>query len=130
MSMVVSDFTPDFDKMGGLVPAIAQDALSGEVLMLAWMNKEAWDKTLETGQAHYFSRSRRALWHKGATSGHTQAIKAVRLDCDSDTILLLVEQNGGAACHKGYRSCFFRQWQQGAVSTCVPMIFDSKEIYT
>ena len=123
------DFVPDFAKTGGLLPAIAQDFATGEVLMLAYMNEEAWHKTIETGEAHYFSRSRGSLWHKGGTSGHTQHIKAVRLDCDSDTILLVVEQKGGAACHKGYKSCFFRELRDGKVAICSPKIFDPQEVY-
>lgn len=123
------DFTPDFKKQGGLVPAIAQDAASGEVLMLAYVNEEAWLKTLETGEAHYYSRSRNKLWHKGGTSGHVQRIVSVRLDCDSDTLLYLVEQIGGAACHEGYRSCFFRELKDGATSECSPLVFDPKEVY-
>lgn len=127
----MTDFTPDFAKTGGLVPAIAQDAATGEVLMMAYMNEEAWNRTLETGEAHYFSRSRNALWHKGKTSGHTQHIKAVRLDCDSDTILLFVEQKGGAACHKGYKSCFYRERNnEGDISICSPLVFDPKEVYS
>lgn len=129
MTTVSPDFVPDFKKMGGLVPAIAQDAVSGDVLMMAWMNEDAWNRTIETGEAHYFSRSRGTLWHKGGTSGHTQHIKAVRLDCDSDTILLLVDQIGGAACHKGYKSCFFRELKDGEITTCSPMVFDPKEVY-
>lgn len=100
-------FTPKFDA-AGLIPAIVQDASSGEVLMFAWMNKEALDKTLETRVAHYYSRSRGKLWRKGETSGHTQAVEAVRVDCDQDVILLRVRQEG-AACHTGYRSCFYRE---------------------
>ena len=84
------DFTPDFSKAGGLVAAVAQDAASGEVLMLAWMDRTAWEATLATGEAHYFSRSRRRLWHKGESSGHVQKVKAVRLDCDADAVLLEV----------------------------------------
>ncbi len=122
-------FRPDFAKMNGLVPAIAQCAATGEVLMMAWMNEEAWDATLATGEAHYFSRSRGRLWHKGGTSGHTQHIKAVRLDCDSDTVLLLVDQKGGAACHEGYRSCFYRELTDGAPVICSPRVFDPKEVY-
>src|SRR6266571_1588388 len=99
----------DFQKSGGLVPAIAQDAASGEVLMLAWMNQEAFEETLHTGRAVYFSRSRNKLWRKGEESGHVQEIKGVFVDCDADTILLKVHQIGGAACHEGYKSCFFRQ---------------------
>jgi len=96
----------------GLIPAIAQNFRNKEVLMLAYMNREAIEKTLETGQAHYFSRSRQELWHKGATSGHLQHVKSIRYDCDGDTILLLVDQVG-AACHTGNRSCFFRSANGG-----------------
>lgn len=122
-------FTPDFAKGGGLIAAVAQDAATGEVLMLAWMNREAWDKTLETGEAHYYSRSRRALWRKGESSGNVQKVKAVRLDCDSDAVLLLIEQIGGAACHEGYRSCFSREWRDGAIRRCSELVFDPKEVY-
>lgn len=124
------DFTPDFQKQNGLVPAIAQDHADGEVLMVAYMNEESWNKTLETGEAHYYSRSRKTLWRKGGTSGHVQKVKSIRLDCDNDTILLLVEQLGGAACHKGYRSCFFTELKDGTVSECSPLIFDPKEVYS
>lgn len=120
-------FAPRF--AGGLLPAIVQDAASGEVLMLAWMNEEAWQRTLESGEAHFWSRSRRCLWHKGATSGNVQRVLAVRLDCDSDAILLLVEQAGGAACHTGRRSCFYREWRHGAVSLCAPQVFDPGAVY-
>lgn len=120
-------FAPAFG--GGLLPAVVQDAASGEVLMLAWMNEEAWRRTLESGEAHFWSRSRRELWHKGATSGHVQRVRAVRLDCDSDAILLLVEQAGGAACHTGHRTCFFREWREGALAVCAPMVFDPAAVY-
>jgi phosphoribosyl-AMP cyclohydrolase len=123
------DFAPDFAKGGGLLPAVAQDAAGGEVLMLAYMNEEAWAKTLETGEAHYWSRSRQSLWRKGGTSGHVQKVKAARLDCDGDAILLLVEQQGGAACHTGRRSCFYRELKDGAWSECSPLVFDPKEVY-
>jgi phosphoribosyl-AMP cyclohydrolase len=123
------DFAPDFSKAGGLIPAIAQDAESGEVLMLAYMNEEAWKKTLESGEAHYWSRSRKSLWHKGGTSGHVQKIKSIRLDCDSDALLLRIEQIGGAACHEGYRSCFFRELRDGVVNTCSPHVFNPEEVY-
>lgn len=103
-----ADFNPDFQKGNGLIAAVAQDAGTGEVLMLAWMNQEAWEATLATGEAHYYSRSRKELWHKGATSGHIQKVRAIRLDCDSDAVLLLIDQVG-AACHTGNRSCFFRE---------------------
>lgn len=131
-----ADFTPDFDKGGGLVAAVAQDAATGEVLMLAWMDRAAWEATLATGEAHYFSRSRRRLWHKGESSGHVQKVKAVRLDCDADAVLLEVEQIGGAACHEGYRSCFFRRLPPDgdvpagkAVEICCPRVFDPATVY-
>lgn len=120
-------FTPDFSK--GLVPAIAQDANDGEVLMLAYMNETAWERTLATGEAHYWSRSRGKLWHKGEESGNVQKVKAIRMDCDNDTILLLVEQIGGAACHTGCRSCFYRKWENGEESVCSPQVFDPKAVY-
>ncbi len=97
----------------GLVPAIAQDEKSGEVLMLAWMNREALARTLETGEAVYWSRARQSLWRKGETSGHFQRVKEIRLDCDGDTLLLKVEQVGGIACHTGRRRCFFHQLRDG-----------------
>jgi len=122
-------FEPDFDKCGGLVPAIAQDAASGEVLMLAYVNRQAWEATLATGEAHYWSRSRQTLWHKGGTSGHVQKIVSIRLDCDNDTILYLVTQVGGAACHTGRRSCFFRELADGQERACSPQVFDPKEVY-
>lgn len=122
-----AEFAPAFG--GGLLPAVVQDAASGEVLMLAWMNEEAWRRTLESGEAHFWSRSRRELWHKGATSGHVQYVRAVRLDCDSDAILLLVEQAGGAACHTGHRTCFFREWREGAFAVCAPLVFDPAAVY-
>ena len=120
---------PDFEKMNGLVPAIAQEAGTGEVLMLAYMNEEAWEKTLETGEAHYYSRSRNTLWRKGGTSGHVQKIVDIRIDCDADTVLLRVEQLGGAACHEGYRSCFFRKITDQGCEECCPLVFDPQEVY-
>ena len=99
----------DFDKMGGLVPAIIQDAKTGKVLMLAYMNPIAWEKTLETGKAWFYSRSRDKQWMKGEESGNVQIVKEVFVDCDDDTVLLKVEQVGNAACHKGYTSCFFQK---------------------
>ncbi len=124
-----ADFTPDFAKGGGLLPAIAQCATTGEVLMLAYMNEESFRKTLETGEAHYWSRSRKSLWHKGGESGHVQKICSIRLDCDSDALVLLVEQIGGAACHTGFRSCFYRELKDGRVAECCPVVFDPKEVY-
>ncbi|WP_083254517.1 phosphoribosyl-AMP cyclohydrolase [Desulfoplanes formicivorans] len=123
---------PDFKKGNGMVPAIAQDAKTGKVLMMAYMDEEAWEQTLATGEAHYHSRSRNALWHKGESSGHVQKVHAVRLDCDQDTVLLLVEQKGGAACHLGYESCFFQELsdlQNGSWTTCCEKVFDPKEVY-
>jgi len=123
------EFAPDFAKGDGLVPAIVQSVSTGEVLMFAYMNEASYQKTLETGEAHFWSRSRKSLWHKGGTSGHVQKVHAVRLDCDSDTLLLLVDQIGGAACHEGFRSCFYREWKNGAVSQCCPVVFDPEEVY-
>lgn len=118
---------PDF--AGGLLPAIAQDWQSLEVLMLAWMNEEAFLATLASGEAHYYSRSRKRLWRKGESSGHVQKVRALRLDCDGDAILLLVEQLGGAACHTGHRSCFFRQYGPGGLEECCPTLFDPAKVY-
>lgn len=121
----------DFDKSGGLIPAIAQDATSGTVLMLAWMNKEAYQETLRTGRAVYFSRSRNKLWRKGEESGNVQHVKQIMIDCDADTILLMVEQVGGAACHEGYQSCFFRKLDQEGnhAGTIGERLFDPKQVY-
>jgi phosphoribosyl-AMP cyclohydrolase len=118
-----------FDKMGGLVPAIVQDGDTGEVLMLAFMNEEAWRRTLETGLATYYSRSRNTLWVKGKTSGHVQKVREIRVDCDDDTVLLKVEQVGGAACHTGYRSCFYKKVENGSVRAVGEPVFDPKEVY-
>jgi phosphoribosyl-AMP cyclohydrolase len=116
----------------GLVPAIAQETGSGDVLMVAWMNREALARTLELGQAVYWSRSRARLWHKGEQSGHVQAVREVRLDCDGDVLLLEVEQRGhdpGIACHTGRHSCFFRVWRDGAWVTVDPVLKDPESIY-
>jgi phosphoribosyl-AMP cyclohydrolase len=120
---------PDFSKCGGMLPAIAQDAETGDVLMLAYMNAESFAKTLEIGQAVYFSRSRNKLWHKGEESGNVQHVQAIFVDCDADTILLKVKQAGGAACHEGYRSCFFRQVTPAGLETQGERVFDPKEVY-
>jgi phosphoribosyl-AMP cyclohydrolase len=119
----------NFDKLGGLIPAIAQDFATGEVLMLAFMNQEAWQHTLESGQATYFSRSRNSLWVKGLTSGHIQRVKEIWIDCDADTVLLKVEQVGGAACHTGHRSCFHSFVTNGSVQVIGQPVFDPKEVY-
>ena len=120
---------PDFEKGGGLMPVVVQDHETGEVLMLAYMNRGALLKTLETGKATYWSRSRQSLWLKGETSGHVQLVREVLLDCNADTILLKVKQLGGAACHTGYRSCFYRKWVEGNFVTVGERIFDPKDVY-
>lgn len=121
--------TVDFDKGGGLVPAIAQDVETGQVLMMAWMNRDAYEETLRTGRAVYFSRSRNKLWRKGEESGNVQEVSEVFVDCDADTILLKVKQIGGAACHEGYASCFFRKVEGDALQTVGERIFDPKQVY-
>ena len=113
----------------GLVPAIAQDAASGRVLNLAWMNREALARTVETGEAHYWSRSRAKLWRKGEESGHVQKVKSLRLDCDEDVVLLEVEQEGGIACHTGRQSCFFQRLENGQWVSTDPVLKDPREIY-
>ena len=119
----------DFKKSDGLVPAIVQDDETGEVLMLAYMNEEAWNKTLASGKAHYWSRSRQKLWIKGETSGHIQEIQAIYVDCDLDTVVLKVHQIGGAACHEGYPSCFYRKVEDGELKMISTQVFDPKEVY-
>jgi len=113
----------------GLVPAIAQERASGRVLTLAWMNRDALKKTFETGEAHYWSRSRRKIWHKGEESGHVQRVLAIRLDCDDDAVLLEVEQTGGIACHTGRHSCFFQRLDGGTWVAADPVLKDPAEIY-
>lgn len=120
---------PDFEKCGGLVPAIAQDAATGQVLMLAWMNREAYEETRRTGRAVYWSRSRGKLWRKGEESGHVQDVRGVFVDCDADTILLKVDQIGGAACHEGYASCFFREITANGHRVVANRVFDPKSVY-
>jgi phosphoribosyl-AMP cyclohydrolase len=113
----------------GLLPAIAQDAASGDILMVAWMNREALAKTAELGEAVYWSRSRQKLWHKGEESGHTQKVLDIRTDCDEDVILLKVEQQGGIACHTGRHSCFFQKLEGGEWKAVEPVLKDPKDIY-
>jgi phosphoribosyl-AMP cyclohydrolase len=122
--------TLNFNKTAdGLLPAIVQDYKTNEVLMLAYINQAAWEKTLETGKAHYWSRSRNKLWLKGETSGHVQIIHQVLIDCDSDTVVYKIEQLGGAACHTGHRSCFYRRLEgDGLVTEGVPL-FDPAIVY-
>ncbi len=122
-------FTPDFDKTGGLIPVIAQDAETGDIFMLAYMNALALEKTVETGEVHYWSRSRNELWRKGGSSGHVQKVKEIRLDCDGDAILVKIEQIGGAACHTGHRSCFHYRWTDGDFTIEGKKVFDPEEVY-
>ena len=119
----------NFTKSGGLVPAIVQDYETGEILMLAYMNREAFEATLSSGKATYFSRSRQTLWVKGETSGNMQMVKEIRIDCDDDTILLKVEQLGKAACHTGHRSCFYKIVENGSIRIAGKPLFDPKEVY-
>ena len=119
----------DFAKGDGLVPVIVQDYQSRDVLMVGYMNKQAWDKTRKTGKAHYYSRSRRALWFKGEESGHFQVVKNIFIDCDNDTLLLQVRQIGDAACHEGYKSCFFRKKTKRDWKVIAKRVFDPQEVY-
>ncbi len=121
---------PDFSKQNGLLPVIVQSEKNGKVLMLAYMNELAWNKTIETGKAHYWSRSRQKLWMKGEESGNIQLIREISIDCDSDTILLKIEQIGGAACHTGFESCFYRRLgKDGRFEEQGVRIFDPQEVY-
>jgi phosphoribosyl-AMP cyclohydrolase len=120
----------DFKKGNGLVPVIVQDDETGDVLMLAYMNEEAYHHTLETGKATYWSRSRQKLWIKGESSGNFQEVRKIYIDCDEDTILLKVHQIGGAACHTGHRSCFYRMMDRtGTFQEVEPPVFNPKEVY-
>lgn len=119
----------DFKKSGGLIPAIAQDWKTGEVLMLAYINEESWKETLRTGHGVYWSRSRSKLWHKGEESGNVQIVKEILVDCDADTVIFKVEQVGGAACHEGYHTCFFRKVVGDNLEVVGERVFDPKEVY-
>ena len=119
----------DFEKLNGLVPVIAQDVETGEVLMLAWMNQEAFRETIQTQRACYYSRSRKRLWRKGEESGHVQEVESIHIDCDGDTVLLKVRQRGGAACHEGYKSCFFRQLDGDQTRVVGERVFDPSVVY-
>lgn len=128
---MVTDATgPDFDRCE-LIPVIAQDEATGDVLMLAYMNKTAYEETLASGRVVYFSRSRQKLWRKGEESGNVQELKSIYFDCDADTLLVKVNQIGGAACHEGFRSCFFRQIDptNGTISTVGSRVFDPADVY-
>lgn len=119
----------DFAKGGGLLPAIAQDWKTGDVLMLAYINEEAWNETLKTGNATYWTRSRQKLWRKGEESGNVQKVKEIYVDCDLDTVIFKVEQIGGAACHEGYHSCFFRKYENGELVVVGERVFDPEKVY-
>ncbi len=120
----------DFAKSeDGLLPAIVQDAASGDVLMLAYINKESWEKSISTGKAHFWSRSRQKLWLKGESSGHVQLIREILVDCDQDTVVFKVEQLGGAACHKGYGSCFYRLVEDNELRIISERVFDPAVVY-
>lgn len=119
----------NFEKSGGLVPAIAQDYETNEVLMMAYMNKESWELTIKTGIAHYWSRSRNKLWKKGESSGNIQEVREIRIDCDEDTILLKIKQIGGAACHTGHRSCFYRIIKEDKLIENGDKIFSPEKVY-
>jgi phosphoribosyl-AMP cyclohydrolase len=120
---------PDFEKGDGLIPVIAQDAETGEVLMLAYMNEEAFNATLKTGKASYYSRSRQKFWMKGESSGNVQEVKEIRMDCDNDTIVLKIKQVGGAACHTGHRTCFYKKLEGDNWIEEGELLFDPKEVY-
>ena len=119
----------NFQKLNGLLPVVIQDYKTNKVLMLGFMNKEAWKKTLKTGKATYYSRTRKAIWQKGETSGNVQLVKEILIDCDNDTILLKVKQIGNAACHAGYESCFYRKLEKGKLKITEKKVFDPKEVY-
>jgi phosphoribosyl-AMP cyclohydrolase len=126
---MICENPPDFAKRGGLVTAIAQDAATGEILMVAYMNEAAFAKTLELGEVVYWSTSRNELWHKGESSGNTQVVKELRVDCDGDAVVIKVEQRGRAACHTGQRSCFFRVREGAGWKHDGEQVFDPKEVY-
>ncbi len=119
---------PAFDK-NELIPVVVQSEKSGKVLMMAYMNQAAFEKTIKTKQAHFYSRSRKKLWKKGEESGHTQEVKEIRVDCDGDTIVLQVEQKGPGACHKGYKTCFYRTWDGKEWKVSETPSFDPKKVY-
>ncbi len=128
--MATAEALPDFAKRGGLITAIAQDHASGEILMVAYMNEAAFRETLVRGEVVYWSTSRNELWHKGESSGNTQALKSLRIDCDGDAVVLQVEQKGGAACHTGRRSCFYRLHEgDGSWRITSEPLFDPEKVY-
>ena len=124
--MIRLNFSKNHD---GLLPAIVQEYRTGEVLMLAYINRKAWEMTIETGKAHFWSRSRNKIWLKGETSGHVQIIHDILVDCDEDTVIFKVEQIGGAACHTGYRTCFYRRVDGQELTTSGEKVFDPEKVY-
>ena len=120
----------DFNKLDGLVPAVIQDAASGRVLMVGFMNQEAWQRTLQSGFATFYSRSRNKLWLKGESSGHRLAVRSIQTDCDQDAVLIQVDALGPGVCHEGYASCFFRTLKDGAWRVSEPQTYDPKEVYS
>ena len=120
----------DFEKSGGLIPAIAQDYQTGEVLMMAYINAESWNETLKSGYATYFSRSRNQLWKKGESSGHLQVVKEILVDCDCDTVIFKIEQLGPGACHTGHRSCFYRRVENDRLVEVESTVFDAEKVYS
>ena len=120
----------DFEKCGGLIPAIAQDHRTGEVLMMAYINEESWQETLKSGYATYYSRSRQQLWKKGESSGHLQVIKDILVDCDLDTVIFKIEQLGPGACHTGHRSCFYRKVTENGLVETEETVFDAGKVYS
>jgi phosphoribosyl-AMP cyclohydrolase len=121
--------TLDFEKLGGLIPAVIQDHRTGEVLMLGFMNRQSWELTLKEGMVVFYSRSRKKLWKKGETSGNFQIVREIRVDCDDDALLIKVEQVGGAACHTGHRSCFFRKLDGNELVEEGAPVFSPEEVY-
>ena len=119
----------DFEKCGGLIPAIAQDYRTGEVLMMAYINEESWQETLKSGYATYYSRSRQQLWKKGESSGHLQVIKEILVDCDCDTVIFKIEQLGPGACHTGHRSCFYTETDGNSSKELSAPLFDPEKVY-
>ena len=120
----------DFEKCGGLIPAIAQDYKTNEVLMMAYINEESWQETLKSGYATYYSRSRRQLWKKGESSGHLQIIRDILVDCDLDTVIFKIEQLGPGACHTGHRSCFYRKVDGNELVEVEETVFDADKVYS
>ncbi|MBE6403581.1 MAG: phosphoribosyl-AMP cyclohydrolase [Lentisphaeria bacterium] len=120
----------DFEKCGGLIPAIAQDHKTNEILMMAYINEDSWQETLKSGYATYYSRSRQQLWKKGESSGHLQVIKDILVDCDLDTVIFKIEQLGPGACHTGHRSCFYRKVTENGLVETEETVFDAGKVYS